>query len=249
MHIAVCDDHIADRKQMERLLQRSSDKRIHTTGVFYIDSYGNVDAVFRSPMLYDVFYIDMTDGSVNGYELACKLIASGISAPIVLCCSSIDYRQLAASEQDQELAVHLQSQLRYLDKPIRVSDLEESLEEALALKEKTIPTIELRGDVHTLYVHEEEILYLQKSGKYVHVSLTESRDIDILSSMDNMYAQLESFVHFLPISEKLILNVLSIRKLSLLQVTMQDGRSFSLSPFAHHTLKTALAYLHSDTTD
>ena len=65
MHIAVCDDNIADRKQMERLLGRASDRRLHTTGVLYIDSYGNVEAVMRSPMLYDAFFIDMTSGPVK----------------------------------------------------------------------------------------------------------------------------------------------------------------------------------------
>ena len=94
MHIAVCDDNIADRKQMERLLERASDRRIHTTGVLYIDSYGNVDAVMRSPMLYDAFFIDMTSGPVNGFQLARKLIDAGSTAPIILCISTINYRAI-----------------------------------------------------------------------------------------------------------------------------------------------------------
>ena len=91
MHIAVCDDNIADRKQTERLLGRASDRRLHTTGVLYIDSYGNVEAVLRSPMLYDAFFIDMTSGPVNGFQLARKLIDAGVVAPIILCISTIDY--------------------------------------------------------------------------------------------------------------------------------------------------------------
>lgn len=34
MHIAVCDDNVADRKQLERLLGRESDSRKADTGVF-----------------------------------------------------------------------------------------------------------------------------------------------------------------------------------------------------------------------
>ena len=44
MHLAVCDDHLVDRKQMERLLGRESDRRIHTTGVLYIDSFGSQES-------------------------------------------------------------------------------------------------------------------------------------------------------------------------------------------------------------
>ena len=37
MHIAICDDNIADRKQTERLLGKESDRRAKTESVLYID--------------------------------------------------------------------------------------------------------------------------------------------------------------------------------------------------------------------
>ncbi|EKC77290.1 hypothetical protein LEA_04247, partial [human gut metagenome] len=45
------------------------------------------------PMQYDAFYIDMclTEG-ITGTEVANALIAQGVNAPIVLCCSKINYR-------------------------------------------------------------------------------------------------------------------------------------------------------------
>ena len=46
-YIAVCDDNMADRKQMERLLGRESDIRLNDTGVLYIDSYGSEDALLK----------------------------------------------------------------------------------------------------------------------------------------------------------------------------------------------------------
>ena len=61
MHLAVCDDNIADRKQMERLLGRESDRRLGTTGVLYVDSFGNRDAILTTPMIYDGLFIDMTE--------------------------------------------------------------------------------------------------------------------------------------------------------------------------------------------
>ena len=48
MHLAVCDDNIADRKQTERLLGRQSDRIFKETGErIYIDSYGNVEAFMQ----------------------------------------------------------------------------------------------------------------------------------------------------------------------------------------------------------
>ena len=49
MHIAVMDDNIADRKQLERLLDRESDRRIQTTGNLYIDSFVALESLFIAP--------------------------------------------------------------------------------------------------------------------------------------------------------------------------------------------------------
>ena len=242
MHIAVCDDNIADRKQMERLLGRASDRRLHTTGVLYIDSYGNVEAVMRSPMLYDAFFI----------ELARKLIDAGVTAPIVLCISTIDYPSVIEAaiakvpEDVSETSNHdilrrqLQKQILYLQKPIKVKELDEMLDHAQNLKSQTVPTIELRGEKDTLYVYEDEILYAIKDGNYVHVVLTENRSLDVLSTIHNLYTQVTMFTHFLPVSEHCFVNVTFIDRLSLLKLTMKDGKSFNVSPLELSRLKKAL---------
>ncbi|MCI9066882.1 MAG: hypothetical protein HFI53_13685 [Lachnospiraceae bacterium] len=252
MHIAVCDDNIADRKQMERLLGRASDRRLHTTGVLYIDSYGNVEAVMRSPMLYDAFFIDMTSGPVNGFQLARKLIDAGVTAPIVLCISTIDYPSVIEAaiakvpEDVSETSNHdilrrqLQKQILYLQKPIKVKELDEMLDHAQNLKSQTVPTIELRGEKDTLYVYEDEILYAIKDGNYVHVVLTENRSLDVLSTIHNLYTQVTMFTHFLPVSEHCFVNVTFIDRLSLLKLTMKDGKSFNVSPLELSRLKKAL---------
>ncbi len=257
MHIAVCDDNIADRKQMERLLERASDRRIHTTGVFYIDSYGNVDAVMRSPMLYDAFFIDMTSGPVNGFQLARRLIDAGVTAPIVLCISTINYRAIidaaiaevpedAAEKSNHDiLRWKLKSQIQYLNKPIRVAELDEMLDYAIDQKAKTIPTIELRGEQDTLYVYEDEIMYAEKSGNYVHITLTEDRSIDVLSAMRNLYSQVAGFDHFFPISEQVFVNVAFVEKLTLLKLTMRDGKLFTVSPLEISPIKKAMEHYRS----
>jgi DNA-binding LytR/AlgR family response regulator len=253
MHVAVCDDNIADRKQMERLLGRASDRRIHTSGVLYIDSYGNVDAVMRSPMLYDVFFIDMTGGPVNGFQLARKLIDAGVTSPIVLCISTINYKAVvdsATAEMPEEvkdnsnhdiLRRQLQKQILYLNKPIRTDALDVMLDHAQELKAQTIPTIELRGETETLYVYEDEILYAEKDGCNAHITLTDSRSIDVMTSMQNLYTQVAGFTHFLPVSEQVLVNVTFVEKLSFFKLIMRDGHSFTVSPLEVGLLKKSIA--------
>lgn len=81
----------ADRKQLERLLCRESDKRKADTGVFYTDSFGDSDALGKNPMPYDLFFLDITSGSEDGFTFAVKLRSIGVTAPIVLCSSKINY--------------------------------------------------------------------------------------------------------------------------------------------------------------
>ena len=100
MHIAVCDDNVADRKQTERLLGRESDARIQTSGNLYIDSYGNVDSLMQAPMKYDLFFLDMTESKPDGMETAVMLRKSGVTAPIALCISKIDYRLISPAPEN-----------------------------------------------------------------------------------------------------------------------------------------------------
>ena len=67
MHIAICDDNIADRKQLERLLGRESDKRKNISGLFYADSFGDSAALMRRAVQYDLIFIDMTQSGPDGF--------------------------------------------------------------------------------------------------------------------------------------------------------------------------------------
>lgn len=83
-------------------------------------------------------------------------------------------------------------------------------------------------------------MYAEKDGNYAHVTLTEDRQIDILSTMRSLYTQVADYDHFLPISEQVFVNVSFIEKLSLLKLSMKDGRSFTVSPLELSPVKKAI---------
>lgn len=220
MHVAVCDDNIADRKQMERLLGRESDRRSKLTEGLYIDSYGNEKALLSNPMLYDIFYIDMckTEG-ITGTQVANKLCSIGVQVPIYMCCSDIDYRQESFPDN-----------VFFIDKPIKVDHLIDSLDHAYDTKQSAVPRIELRDETETYYITADDILYGIASGKHVQVHLADGRVIHVASGVENLYGQWEHHQVFIIANSKTIININHIDHLGLLHVYMKDGNRLSIQP-------------------
>lgn len=94
MHIAICDDNIADRKHLERLLSRESDKRMGTPNLLYVDSYGDREHFLFHPLMYDMIFMDMSESPALTAEIVATITEMGFTAPIVLYSSKIDYTQL-----------------------------------------------------------------------------------------------------------------------------------------------------------
>lgn len=99
MHIAICDDNIADRKHLERLLSRESDKRMGTPNLLYVDSYGDREHFLFHPLMYDMIFMDMSESPALTAEIVATITEMGFTAPIVLYSSKIDYTQLLTFHQ------------------------------------------------------------------------------------------------------------------------------------------------------
>ncbi|MBE5860141.1 MAG: hypothetical protein E7301_08470 [Butyrivibrio sp.] len=230
MHIAVFDDNIADRKQMERLLKRQSD-RYQKEGKehFYIDSYGNIEALLRFPQLYDIIFIDMcgeeseSEHFKNGLDVAKILFEAGGMKNVVMCSSKYNYRELAKEE-------NFYDQLQFLDKAIRVKDLEECLAECERRLGSPIPTLELRGETETIYAREEDIICAKADGPYkVSVFFTGGRELSIISDIVNLYEECEIFDSICPVSQSALINVMHIKSENFTSVVMDNGMTVKVA--------------------
>lgn len=222
MHIAICDDNVADRKQLERLLKREGDARALQAEGFYVDSYGHLEALLRSPMLYDAFFIDMCQGETTGMDIVAALTKVGVNAPIILCSSLIRYQEYSFPEN-----------ILYLDKPIKKEELSEAINHAISVKASAVPLIELReesGEYH--YVTEAEILYAVSEGSYLKITLTNKKVLSILSTLDNLYSQLSKYPMLFPISKKVLINGRYLQQIKAFTAYMSDGTGFRIS-FGH----------------
>ena len=226
LHIAICDDNIAERKQTERLLARESDRRKAVTGIFYVHSYGHEEALLKAPMQYNMFMVDMVNGDVDGLKLALILCQNNVIAPIYLCISKIDYRKAYTRLEKPPENIH------FIDKPIKVAELSKAVDHVLEIQASIIPSIELRSESETLYLRDNEIIYAKCNSYNTDVYLTDGRFILITGNLENFYSQICTNPVFHLISKKTLVNINYIDKCSLSKLTLTNGQILPLSPFA-----------------
>lgn len=234
MHIAVCDDNIADRKQTERLLGRQSDRIFKESGErLYIDSYGNVDAFMIHPQMYHGLFVDMTSSEKNGIEIARMLLERGVTKPIILCSSTIDYEQEATKFGLTE------ENILFLNKPIKVAELTEVMDKIKLMMGDPIKVLELRGQKDTIYAKGDDIICVKRKGSELEINLTEGRSISIIADIYNFYDQCAIFPQICPVSDAGLININHIASTSFGKVTLDNGMALSISLIYRNSIKQA----------
>lgn len=226
MHVAICDDNIAERKQMERLLGRLSDKIAAQSEPLYIDSFGNPEALLEAQLHYSVYFIDLVnsqlDGqNINGYEMAKRLLDSGMETTIYLCCGRIDYRQW-----------DLQPHMFCIDKPIETATLAEAVANVVKETADMTPRITLRGVTDgTHYVKMEDIVYFREDkDEHTMLYLTDGSTLLSCDNVCNLFMYLSpKYPNLYALSLKLLINSQHLRKVSLTSATFDTGETISLS--------------------
>lgn len=221
MHIAICDDNIADRKHLERLLGRESDKRAGTPDLLYVDSFGDSKALLRSnPTMYDLFFLDLVETPTVAAETVTALLDTGVKNPMCMCTSKIDYHQLT----------NLPEGTLFLEKPYHVDKIEEVLAKAQDWKDHKAQALEFRSTEGTVYVVREDILYGYTEGENIHVFKTDGTYFELTGHPFEFFENFRAYPEFFIDTGNFICNMEHLTRHTLFQLTMDDGKVFRMSP-------------------
>ncbi|MCR5595421.1 MAG: hypothetical protein K6G12_06210 [Lachnospiraceae bacterium] len=221
MHIAVCMDVAADRKQLERLLGRSADRRlaIDASIPYYVQSYGNKEALLARPFMYDLFFIDLLNDSLTSVELIRKLRSLGVVATIVLCPGKVDLSG-ELTEEDNVLI---------LRQPIKVEELEEVIDKAVESSVEREPKLDIRGKDKTEHIKPDEFLYAEKTGDIVvDVHLKNGDVISCSENIENLKIRCEKFPEIFYLPKDLLAHKDYIMSTGFGKVILKDGRKFKV---------------------
>ncbi len=236
MHIAICDDNIADRKHLERLLSRESDKRMGTPNLLYVDSYGDREHFLFHPLMYDMVFMDMSATPTLAAEIIHTITEMGFNGPIVLYSSKVDYTAIP----------DLPDNVVHRKKPY----LPEPLPELLALGDthvqghiEVLPVHLTNGNLH--YIPVRDILYFTPKDSSNAVYLKDGTFLSVTEDAGVFQLLTEPYKEFYRINKKVIVNMRFISMLSPITVMMQDYREFHYSPLRYSEMK----YLREDVND
>ncbi len=218
MHLAICAENVADRKQLERLLKRESDKNVSQNGILYVDSFGSSENMLKNPMQYDAFFLDISDNAPFPEDIIQKLGEIGSPAPIVLCAT--DFTPFPQMQESPHLLG--------LTKPIKAAELSEMIKQARSIKDSAEPLIEFRVEGQTSYVTEPEILYAISVKDSIEVHLTKNRILNIQNNIPNLFSEISMYESFFAANQKTILNGRHIQSLKACKACMTDGNRFSI---------------------
>ncbi len=221
LSVALFDTNFGDRKQMERLLERESDKRAESCSI-YTTTFGNKDTLLNTQRIYDAYFLDIPDEQYSAYDLAKDLRLKDIASPIIFCCSSMDYRECG-----REL-----SNTFFMDKPVLVADLSAMVEELLTQKiENYVPTIEIRDITKTHYLTEREIVYCEniKRTRNITIHLQDGTTMFTENDIDNFLSELEPLGQFFMANNNIIVNARYVDKTTFFKVHLKNGKSFKRS--------------------
>ena len=227
MHIAICDDNVVDRKQLERLLKRLGDSLRGQISGLYVDSYGNSNAVMDTPMDYDVYFVDYNSEGKSGLDIVISLMKAGKTGRYVLCPGIIDYEAMSTPDG-----------VSFLRKPFSPDALASIIDEVeQSIKDKE-PTMEIREDNgNSFRIHESEFLYATAKSRFITIAMTGGRSATILCTMDNFYSQLQQYPYLLLTTGKVLINAAHIVSLGAFSVTMPGNVKFPVFPLYRGYLK------------
>lgn len=238
MHIAVLDDDVASRKQMERLLERASDanKKNGLEG-YYIDSYGAFESLHSKAAMYDAIYIDIVDSDMKGHEIAKSILNSGIQGKIILCISSLNYREIISSEDAE--------QFLFIDKPVNTEELNNTLSICEENRKNREPQIEIRTKDETLYVKYNEFLYAKAlvAGKTTIV-LKGRKDTIYYKDISMVRKAITEYPFMIAVNKDTVISTYHIDRVTSFHVHMDDGTSFPISLKMSSALKKIVKNQH-----
>lgn len=224
MYIAIITDNIANRKHMERVLDRTSDAIKEEIGNLYIESYGTPEAMWPSIKRYDLFFVDITQDDELKLNIVYRFMELNIQNQVIICQPDDSaFSDWSTSQGFTTLAPPLDESV--LTKLI----LETHKNAKQTAQSKRI--VEFRGEGKTYYIEAERILYAKEDSQSVKVHLSDGSLIEMYGDIDAFKRAADVYEEFDSYGKDIVINKNHIQQAKGRTITLSNNETIMLSFF------------------
>ena len=237
MYIAVIADNIASRKHMERLLDRTSDAIMATTGNLYIEAYGDPASMWPLIKRYDLFFVDITQDNCLKEHVINRLMELNLNSQTVILenqdenCSSwpSDHGFLSMKHP---LSIPALSQL--------VTEIHTLIRENSEKKK----ILEFRCEDTTHYIDADQILYAVEKEYQVEICLLDGSVNKMLGDIFDFYRCVEGYAEFSLHNRKVVINCNHVKKIKGRTITLLNDQTIKLPLYQNSLFEKILLREH-----
>ena len=231
MYIAVIADNIANRKHMERLLDRTSDAIMATTGNLYIESYGDPESMWPSIKRYDLFFVDITQDDALKETVVNRLIELALNSQTVIC-----------QAQDEAMSPWpTEHGFLSMQHPLSIPSLSKIITQVHAIlleNAQKKKTLEFRCEDITHYIESDAVLYGIEDEYHVDIHLADGSIIKMLGNLFDFYRCVEVCGDFTMYQKEVVINNTHIQTKKGRLITLSNNETIKLSLFQKHLFHT-----------
>ena len=216
--VAVCDDYLPVCSQLEDILVSIFNELSIKYDIDIFDSGKTLCDEMRRTN-YDIIFLDIQLPKMSGVDIG-KYIREDLKNEVV----QIAY---ISAKEDYAMELFDYRPINFLVKPISYEKIKKVIDKYLVISEQDNHIFTYKKGYEFFKVSISDILYFENNNRKVSIVTKESID-EFYDSMENIYSAVKAN-KFLFIHKSTIVNYRYIKKFGYEQVTMTDGRIFSIS--------------------
>lgn len=222
LRIALCDDTITDLVGLVSKIQKFCEQK---KLIQSIDIFASAKDLLASTVSYDILFLDIYMGKMNGIDVA-KILHKRDNTLLVFTTCSSEHALEAFSVN----AVH------YLVKPITSLDVEDAMNRCIArLRKSNDQMLEIRSGQSTITIPTENIIYVEVYNKISTIH-TKKSSIPTYTTLDSIFKQLSAH-YFLRPQRSFIVNMSYIDSFHSDRLVLANGVEIMLSRINRPELK------------
>ncbi len=210
--IAICDDDLITLNNIKEIIGGYSQKDLQ------IYTYKSGEDLLGSKEKFNIIFLDIDMGGINGIETAKKIRVYDKKVKIIYVTNYTDYTSSAFS-------VHA---FGYLVKPIKESELHEQLDEALSyMKEDEECLVEFTTEEGIVRIDIKKIYYFEYASRKILMK-TSKKTYVIREKISVIYEKMKEFGFEMP-HKSFVVNLYNVKSIKGYDVYMMDESRIPLS--------------------